>query len=251
MRLLLLFALASLSLQAQPWEKPSPSEGLVVWRNTSPVFDAAEEARLEAVLHAINDSTSTQIAVLFVDRVNDDLNFVAAQTGEAWGIGQAETDNGMLVLIALEDRKMAIQVGRGLEATVTDLKSHLLIENVLKPAFREQAYSAGIEAVATQVAQMLSGQFVAVESTKERKFPFGLIAIGVLILVALAKRGGGGGGGGGGHRGMWYGPMGGFPVGGGFGGRSGGGFGGGGFGGGGFGGFGGGSFGGGGASGSW
>jgi uncharacterized protein len=247
MRLLILFALATLSLQAQPWEKPSPSEGLVVWRNTSPVFDAGEEARLEAVLQAINDSTSTQIAVLFVDRVNDDLNFVAAQTGEAWGIGQAETDNGMLVLIALEDRKMAIQVGRGLEATVTDLESHLLIENVLKPAFREQAYAAGIKAVATQVAQMLSGQFVAVESTKERKFPFGLIAIGVLILVALAKSGGGGGGS---HRGMWYGPMGGYPVGGGFGGR-GGGFGGGGFGGGGFGGFGGGSFGGGGASGSW
>ena len=188
MRLLLLFALAAFSLKAQPWEKPSTSEGLVVWRNTAPVLDAAEEARIEAVLKAINDSTSTQIAVLFVDRVNDDLNFVAAQTGEAWGIGQAETDNGMLVLIALEDRKMAIQVGRGLEATVTDLESHLLIENVLKPAFREQAYSAGIEAVATQVAQMLSGQFVAVESTKERKFPFGLIAIGVLILVALAKR---------------------------------------------------------------
>lgn len=246
MRLFILCALAAFNLQAQPWEKPSPAEGLVVWRNIAPVFDASEEARLEAVLQAINDSTSTQIAVLFVDRVSDDLNFVAAQTGEAWGIGQEETDNGMLVLIALEDRKMAIQVGRGLEATVTDLESHLLIENVLKPAFREQAYAAGIEAVATQVAQMLSGQFAAVESTKERKFPFGLIAIGILILVALAKRGGGGGG----HRGMWYGPMGGFPVGGGFGSR-GGSFGGGGFGGGGFGGFGGGSFGGGGASGSW
>ena len=85
MRLLILCALAAFSLQAQPWEKPSPSEGLVVWRNTAPVFDAAEETRLEAVLQAINDTTSTQIAVLFVDRVNDDLNFVAAQTGEAWG----------------------------------------------------------------------------------------------------------------------------------------------------------------------
>jgi len=246
MRLFILCALSALNLQAQPWEKPSPAEGLVVWRNTTPVFDAAEEARLEAVLQAINDSTSTQIAVLFVDRVSDDLNFVAAQTGEAWGIGQEETDNGMLVLIALEDRKMAIQVGRGLEATVTDLESHLLIENVLKPAFREQAYASGIEAVATQVAQMLSGQFAAVESSKERKFPVVPIVIALVVIVALAKRGGGGFGGGGGHRGMWYGPMGGFPVGGGsFGSRGGG------FGGGGFGGFGGGSFGGGGASGSW
>jgi uncharacterized protein len=184
---------------------------------------------------------------LFVDRVNDDLNFVAAQTGEAWGIGQAETDNGMLVLIALEDRKMAIQVGRGLEATVTDLESHLLIENVLKPAFREQAYAAGIEAVATQVAQMLSGQFDAVERREDRSFPFGAVIVAVLAFVVLARRGGSNGGFGNRGGGMWYGPMGGFPGGGGFGGRGGGG----GFGGGGFGGFGGGSFGGGGASGSW
>jgi len=111
MRLLLLFALAAFSLKAQPWEKPSTSEGLVVWRNTAPVLDAAEEARIEAVLKAINDSTSTQIAVLFVDRVNDDLNFVAAQTGEAWGIGQAETDNGMLVLIALEIERWRSKLG--------------------------------------------------------------------------------------------------------------------------------------------
>jgi uncharacterized protein len=247
MRLILLFLVLSFGLNAQPWEKPKVSEGLVVWRSTTPVMDAAEEARLESVLQAINDTTSTQIAVLFVDRVNDDLNFVAAQTGEAWGIGQAEADNGMLVLIAIEDRKMAIQVGRGLEPTVTDLVSHQLIENVLKPAFREQAYAAGVEAVAIQVAQMLSGQFDAVERAQERKFPFGLIAIGILLLIALSKRGGGGSGG---QRGMWYGPMGGFPMGGGMGSR-GGGFGGGSFGGGGFGGFGGGSFGGGGASGSW
>lgn len=249
MRLFLLFFATAFALHAQPWEKPSTSEGLVIWRNTPSVISSAEEARLETILQAINDSTSTQIAVLFVDRVNDDLNFIAAQTGEAWGIGHAESDNGMLVLIALEDRKMAIQVGRGLEATVTDLESHLLIENVLKPAFRDQQYGRGIEELATQVAQMLSGQFDAIHQQRERKFPVLPIVVAVVLLIALAKRGGGMGGGGG-HRGMWYGPMGGFPMGGGYGGRSGG-FGGGGFGGGGFGGFGGGSFGGGGASGSW
>ncbi|MEY4478212.1 MAG: hypothetical protein RL276_517 [Bacteroidota bacterium] len=247
MRLLALLLLLSAGLHAQPWEKPSPSEGLVVWRGVAPVLQADEEARLESVLTAINDSTSTQITVLFVDRVNDDLNFVAAQTGEAWGIGQAETDNGMLVLIALDDRKMAIQVGRGLEPTITDLVSHQLIENTLKPAFREQAYAAGLEGLATEVAQRLSGQFEAVASEKERRFPVGAVLVAVLAFIVLARRSNSGGwGGGSGSRGMWFGPMGGFPSGGGFGGRSGGGFGGGGFGG-----FGGGSFGGGGASGSW
>lgn len=246
MRLFLALLLASTGLCAQPWERPSPSEGLVVWRNVTSVLDQGEEARLESVLQAIDDSTSTQIVVLFVDRVNDDLNFVAAQTGEAWGIGQAETDNGMIVLIALEDRKMAIQVGRGLEATITDLESHQLIENVLKPAFREQQYGAGIEAVATEVAQRLSGQFTAVERSKKRSFPLGAVIVAVLAFAVLARRGGSNGGFGGRGDGMWYGPMGGFPASGGFGSRGGGGFGGGGFGG-----FGGGSFGGGGASGSW
>ncbi|MFZ9155941.1 MAG: TPM domain-containing protein [Schleiferiaceae bacterium] len=246
MRLLVALFVLSLGLQAQPWEKPSPSEGLVVWRATAPVIPSDEEARLEAILQAINDSTSTQIAVLFVDRVNDDLNFVAAQTGEAWGIGQAETDNGMLVLIALEDRKMAIQVGRGLEPTITDLVSHQLIENTLKPAFRNQQYAAGLEELATEVAQRLSGQFDAVESEEDRPFPFAVVFVVVLVFIALARRGGSNGGFGGRGGGMWIGPMGGFPSSGGFGGRGGGGFGGGGFGG-----FGGGSFGGGGASGSW
>jgi len=247
MRLLGLLLLLSAGLHAQPWEKPSPSEGLVVWRGVTPVLQPDEEARLESVLAAINDSTSTQIAVLFVDRVNDDLNFVAAQTGEAWGIGQAETDNGMLVLIALDDRKMAIQVGRGLEPTITDLVNHQLIENTLKPAFRGESYAAGLEAVATEVAQRLSGQFEAVPAEKGRRFPVAGVVVALIILIALARRGNSGGwGGGSGSRGMWFGPMGGFPSGGGFGGRGGSGFGGGGFGG-----FGGGSFGGGGASGSW
>lgn len=241
MRFFLLLLILSLGLQAQPWEKPSASEGLVVWRSASKVLSAGDEESLEAVLGAINDSTSTQILVLFVDRVNDDLNFVAAQTGEAWGIGQAETDNGMLVLIALEDRKMAIQVGRGLEPTITDLVSHQLIENTLKPAFRNQDYLGGVKSLAQEVAQRLSGQFDAAPG-KERKLPVLPILIALAAIFALSSRGGGRGPGG-----MMFGPMGGMPLGGGgFGGRGGGGFGGGGFGG-----FGGGSFGGGGASGSW
>lgn len=241
MRLFFLLLTLSLGLQAQPWEKPSASEGLVVFRSTTKVLSAGDEEALEAVLGAINDSTSTQILVLFVDRVKDDLNFVAAQTGEAWGIGQAETDNGMLVLIALEDRKMAIQVGRGLEPTITDLVSHQLIENTLKPAFRNQDYRGGVQALAQEVAQRLAGQFDAAP-VKERKLPFVPILIALAAIFALSSRGGGRGPGG-----MMFGPMGGMPMGGGgFGGRGGGGFGGGGFGG-----FGGGSFGGGGASGSW
>lgn len=241
MRLFFLLLTLSLGLQAQPWEKPSASEGLVVWRSAAKVLSADEEKALEAVLGAINDSTSTQILVLFVDRIQDDLNFVAAQTGEAWGIGQAETDNGMLVLIALEDRKMAIQVGRGLEPTITDLVSQQLIENTLKPAFRNQDYRGGVQALAQEVAQRLTGQFDAAP-VKERKLPFVPVLVALAVIFALSSRGGGRGPGG-----MMFGPMGGIPIGGGgFGGRGGGGFGGGGFGG-----FGGGSFGGGGASGSW
>ena len=249
--LLFLFWALSLVLHAQPYPKPEVREGLVTFQGieASTLFNAGEEAQLEAVLQAINDSTSTQIAVLFVESCADDINFAAAKTLTEWGIGQAGEDNGVLVLIALGDRKMAISTGYGVEATLTDFQCSRLIQEVLVPSFREGAYEAGLSEMATQMAQLLSGQFDAVARTDDdarKKRAVLLILLVALIVTMLVKRNGGTGMGGGfgGGRGYWVGPMGGGYYRGGFGGGFGGG-------GGGFGGFGGGMGGGGGASGSW
>lgn len=252
--LLLLFGIWAFSLAAQPYPKPNAREGLVILQGgAQAVLQPEEETRLESVLQAINDSTSTQIAVLFVDHCADDLNFAAAQTLTEWGIGQEGKDNGVLVLIALADRKMAISTGYGVEATLTDYQCSRLIQEVLTPAFRENAYAAGLEEMAKQMAQLLSGQFDASQAQhnqgQERKLiRLALMFLVLILAVILSIKNKGGGGGLGGGRGYWVGPMGGGYYRGGFGGGFGGGSG---FGGGGFGGFGGGMGGGGGASGSW
>ena len=246
--LLILLLGAVYGLHAQPYPKPEVREGLVTFQgvDASSLFNVGVEAQLEAVLQAINDSTSTQIAVLFVESCADDINFAAAKTLSEWGIGQAGQDNGVLVLIALGDRKMAISTGYGVEATLTDFQCSRLIQEVLVPAFREGGYEAGLSDMARQMAQLLSGQFDAVENINDdarKKRSILFILLVALIVTMLVKRnggtgmGGGFGGGFGGGRGYWVGPMGGGYYRGGFGG--------------GFGGFGGGMGGGGGASGSW
>ena len=248
-----LLLLGALSVSGQIGPKPAVREGLVTFQglSASSILEPAEEARLEAVLQAINDSSSTQIAVVFVDSCPDDINYQAAMTLSDWGVGQAGQDNGVLVLIALGDRKMAISTGYGVEATLTDYQCSRLIEEILVPAFREGAYEAGLTEMATQMAQMLSGQFKAApspgEDSRKKKRALFFILLVAIVVSLIAKNGGGGGMRGGG--GYWIGPMGGGVYrGGGFGGGFGGGSG---FGGCGFGGFGGGMGGGGGASGGW
>ena len=247
--------ISALTAWAQPYPKPEVREGLVSFQGvrSESVFQGNEEALVESVLQAVNDSTSTQIAVLFVASCEDDINFAAAQTLSDWGIGQAGKDNGVLVLIALEDRKMAISTGYGLEASLTDYQCSRLIQEVLIPSFREKAYEAGLSEMARQIAQILSSQFDPEAYSSPRddrktiRLLFLLIAVIALIFYS-ARHGGGPGSGFGGRRGYWMGPAGGGMYRGGFGGGFGGGVG---FGGGGFGGFGGGMGGGGGASGGW
>ncbi len=232
-------------VHAQAWEKPSPSEGLIINRSTENPLTAEEERSLESQLQAQNDSNGLQIVVLFVDHVEDDIAFTAAELGQAWGIGgSAKKDNGALLLIALKDRKMALEVGYGLEGTVTDLQAKRVIEEILVPTFKEGQRAQGLSLAAKRIVSLSSGEFSEEDAgpKKRQKTPSFVLILVLFAGLFFFGRGGGGttyGHGGRSGGGFWI---------------PGGGFGGGGFGGGGgsgFGGFGGGGFGGGGASGSW
>ncbi len=226
------------------------------------LLSADEVARLEAKLVAYDDSTSTQIAVVIVPTLgNYEVADYGQKIAQAWGVGQKGRNNGLLVLIAQQERKMHIATGYGTEERVTDYNARLAIEKYLKPAFREQRYYDGLESTTSALMKMLNGTFKAPPGYADRgprKRPddglplwvIVLIIVGVVWIISRRKGGGGGGPRSSRGRGGFFPPVifGGGGFGGGFGG-GGGGFGGGG--GGGFGGFGGGSFGGGGASGDW
>jgi uncharacterized protein len=204
---------------------------------------------LEKKLVAFDDSTSTQIAVVIINGLDGyDISDYALKLGRKWGIGGKENNNGVVLLIAVQDRKINISTGYGVEGALPDITAKHIIDEVIKPNFKGKDYYRGIDEGTNAIIKAVKGEYKIAK--KKRKGSDGGIAL-VLIVVTiflLSLMGGGGGGGSmisrRGNRGFG-GPFF-FPMGGGFGGSSGGSSGGGGFGG-----FGGGSFGGGGASGGW
>ena len=260
-----LFLFLSLPFWLNAKEVPPKSAKLV--NDFAGVLNRAELNDLERRMVAFDDSTSTQIAVVIENSLEgDDVFEYSFRLAEAWGIGTAGKDNGILVYIAIQDRKLFIHVGPGLQGVVTDAMTKTVIENIITPNFKSQKYYNGLLRGTNALQEMARGEFKNDNSRKRGKrsssFPVEiLIFLGIFIFfIWISQRGNDDEDDGGGyHRGGRYdynrrGRGGGwifFP--GSFGGGgSGGGFGGdGGFGGGGFGGFGGGGFDGGGAGGSW
>ena len=231
-------------------EKPNPP---VLVTDLAGVLSPEQKQALENKLVAIDDSSSNQIAVVILPTLDGNpIEEYATKLFRTWGIGNKKTNNGILLLIAIQDKKIRIEVGYGLEGAIPDITANSIIDNDIKPAFRQQAYYEGIDKATDDIAKAAVGEYKEARPKKTRsksKGSGGLFLIILIIILAVLRNGRGGGGsniGGGGFSDVATGMLLGSLLGGG--GRGGGGFGGGG---GGFGGFGGGSSGGGGASGGW
>jgi len=217
------------------------------------VLSGGEAQQLESKLVAYNDSTSTQITIVIMPQVDDDIANFAARLGDAWGIGRKHKDNGVLITIDMGGHHVNIATGKGVEGAIPDVTARKIIDQFITPNFKQQQYYTGLDQATTAVMQALAGQFKGdgAPQGKDNSNAYFILALIVIIIIFSVLRGNKGGGSGGsyGSNGFLWGLGAGLMSGGrGFGGGGGGGFGGGG---GGFGGFGGGGFGGGGASGSW
>ncbi|MGH8283348.1 MAG: TPM domain-containing protein [Gammaproteobacteria bacterium] len=215
------------------------------------VFDALSQR-----LAAYARGTGTQLVVVTLPTLNGyPIDMYGYQLGRHWGIGQKGKNNGALLIVDAGEKQVRIEVGYGLEGTLTDAQSFEIIHNIITPRFKQGDFAGGITAGAQAILTVLGNQQQAAQQKKVRNrsgtgfLMLLIIAFALIPLIrAIFSRGGRGGPGRPGGGGMgWLGWLALGMLGGGMGG---GGFGGGG---GGFGGFsgGGGSFGGGGASGGW
>lgn len=224
------------------------------------VLTAAERARLEALLTEREQATGAQMVIaIFTSLEGESLEDYSIRLAQQWRVGQKSLDNGVILLVFLQDRKMRMEVGYGLEPAIPDAVAGRIIRDTMAPRFREQRYAQGLEEAVQAVfarvdtrAQPPRPEQRARPSRFTPSFPM-LFVIAIILFfvvkeIATPQRRASRNAYTAGRRG-WYAPTVMFPW---FGsGRGGGGWGGGGGGGGG--GFsgGGGSFGGGGASGSW
>jgi len=222
-------------------------------------LSSAQLQQLEQKLVAFDDSSSTQIAIAVLKSVGDyDINEYTLELGRKWGVGSSGKNNGIMIVVALGDRKISIQTGYGLEGVLPDIYAKRIIENEIKPNFKAGNYYQGLDAGTDAIIKYTKGEYK--NENPKRKGDAGkgggmlAIIIIIVVIIVILRRGGGSGGGGQVISGrgaadalFWSMLLGGgrSSGGGGWGGGSSGG------GGGGFGGFGGGSFGGGGSSGSW
>lgn len=207
---------------------------------------------LEKKLYQFDDTTTNQIVVVIVNSLNgNDVADAAIELGRSWKVGDKKNNNGVVLLVSKEDRKLNISPGYGLEKSLPDLVCQQIIQTIIVPNFKGNDYYGGIDRGTDAIIEATQGEFVAPSGYNNRSSkgtPISRIIFMIIIIIVLLSLFGGGGGRGTFMSRRGYGPIF-FPGGGGGGGF--GGFGGGGSSGGGFGGFGGGSFGGGGSSGSW
>jgi len=229
--------------------KPSPA---TLVTDLAGVLTPEQKQALENKLVAIDDSSSNQIAVVIIPSLDGyPKEEYATKLFRDWGIG-GKKNNGILLLIAINDREIKIEVGYGLEGAIPDITAINIIDNYIKPAFKAGNYYEGIDQATDNIAKAAVGEYKVAKVKKSKsKGSGGLFLIILIIIFVILKGGRGGGGsniGGGGFSDIATGMLLGSLLGGG--GRGSGGWGDSG-GGGGFGGFGGGSSGGGGAGGSW
>lgn len=175
--------------------------GPVAWGQSEPTFptltgrvndlanllSADDKAALEQQLEAHESATSNQIVVVTVESLDGlDVADYALKLGRNWGIGTTEKNNGVILLVAPNERQVRIEVGYGLEGALPDALAGTIIRNNILPSFRENEYTTGIKGGVTAIVDAVQGEYKAPatsvsgsrpsNSTLEKYFPLFFIA---------------------------------------------------------------------------
>ena len=122
------------------------------------VVPADEEALIETKLRDFEKSSTNEISVVTIDSLDGDtVENVAQEIFTAWGIGKKETNNGVLFLISVNDRKTRIHTGYGAEGVLTDIGTSYIQRDIVAPAFREGDYAGGISGAVDAMVSALGG----------------------------------------------------------------------------------------------
>ncbi|PJA77985.1 MAG: methanol dehydrogenase [Nitrospirae bacterium CG_4_9_14_3_um_filter_51_5] len=172
-----------------------PLTGRVV--DQAHILSSTTIAQLHSILKKHEATTSNQIAILTIPSLEEHpLEEFAHQVASSWGLGQKGTDNGVLLLVAVQERKIRIEVGYGLEGTLTDAKSSQIIRHEMVPRFRQGAYSEGIVAGVQAILSTIEGTYTKPASSAPTSSEhvglweiFGLaVVLGTLVGLFLGSR---------------------------------------------------------------
>lgn len=150
------------------------------------IFSQDETQQLDRLLNEYQYNTSTQI---FVVTINDNEGYeasdLAPRIGEIWEVGQKGKDNGLILLIDMMDKQVFIATGYGMEGAIPDAIAKRIIENEIKPKFREEDYYTGVLNAVNTMISLLDGEFTADEYRKQTSSPAGPSIGGIIFAIII------------------------------------------------------------------
>ena len=135
----------------------------------SGTLSGAQQAQLEQQLAAFEQARGSQIAILIVPTTQPEaIEQYSIRVAEAWKIGRRKHDDGVLIVVAKNDRKMRIEVGYGLEGAIPDALAKRIIGETLAPKFKAGDFAGGLSAAVTQMQKLIEGESLPAASAADR-----------------------------------------------------------------------------------
>jgi uncharacterized protein len=165
--------------------------------DTGGMLSPETERRIETLLKELEETDSTQVAVLTVPSLGgDSLEDFSIRVAERWKIGRKGFDNGVILLVARDDRKVRIEVGYGLEGRLTDLTAGRIIRDRIVPEFRAGRFDQGVLNGVAAIAEVVRGEFQApaqppsgpAASSLDDLVPFAVFFIFVVAMLGRISR---------------------------------------------------------------
>jgi len=154
------------------------------------MISPSAKSKIEEVLRAFEQSDSTQIVILTVPSLEgENIEEFGIRVAEAWKIGQQGKDNGVLFIVSKQERRIRIEVGRGLEGKLTDLMAGRIIDQVIKPRFKQADFDGGFITGVSALIDATRGEFQAEQrpfQRRQKSFPpflTFLLFFGIFTLI--------------------------------------------------------------------
>ena len=185
-----LIVFAALGVGAQQVQPVPPLTARVI--DTSGTLKPDEIAALDAKLAALEKDKGSQLVVLMVPTTApEDIAAYAQRVGDTWKIGRRNVGDGILLVVAVKDRRVRIAVAKTLEGAVPDIAASHIIEDAITPHFRQGQYAQGLQAGVDQIAARVRGEELPPVAAPQQQRgggqddSFGMLELGLMLFIAL------------------------------------------------------------------
>ncbi|MDQ3072880.1 MAG: TPM domain-containing protein, partial [Bacteroidota bacterium] len=171
----------------EPYKQTSPPR---IVHDLAGILSAAEVQQLEQKLLRFNDTTSNQIAILIDKSLEgDDVFEFSLKQARAWGIGQGDRRNGVLIYLAMEERAVFIQVGIGLEPVIPDMLAKRVINNEIVPNFKAGNYYQGLDQATNVLMSLAVKEFTGSDYMNRHSdgeiSPMGILIVAIIFIIIM------------------------------------------------------------------